>query len=892
MCKLNWVNVVKVQFILWAFCSITARVYSYPKMYIWNKTAVSAEAYLTGYGQTVCGMNEVQLCLTNMVTFPCDCSPQCASYGTCCSDRVPGRMTQAWSETTGCLEDKTYAMVRCPQSWGDGDVRKACETGQGKYTVDEPVTDLSTNVTFRNAFCAQCHGVESYTAWEFNVSCAHFQFVLNAISREEFLQMADNDTRICTVKRTPPTPLIPSACPVNDWFSLAVVGTCNVTGEWATEDYDADVEKNCLLYTRLVLWSTHYSGVTYQNLFCAVCNGVVPKVVDECSGGAGGGSQWSGSDSQPPLSLLLDLQTSSDVVELELYIDECSPNQWLGHSNECRNLTCTPGKVIVNGTCSTAVTQIRGLIYSLDLVLVPTSEVVLTATDMEHIENNTGDIAPLVPSEAIHQKLSTTSRFQLNMYFMFQEMASHPNSFKLSRVNVSADFTASRNIPRDEAEQVLVEKLFSSDWNFTTGAEEVMLRPASNVQHTLKADENYSDLKTVSFFFGKMDMFDTTWSSISPDTFVPLSPLVLCPFLGLNSSEYELRATEGNTTQVVLKFGDEEAALTELELAWLEENELRVCLEALESLPRPRETDEGSTSWQYILSMVAFPLSIICLVLTLIVYSLLPKLRTQPGLNTMGTCCALLLAQVTLLLASHRVTSGTGCTALGMVVHMAWLSMFCWTSVCSAHMFRVFSAKTYRGSGSGHYSKLVRNIIITILLPAVGVGLVVGVSYHTSDGASIGYSSIRCYLESALLVGVAMVLPVSIILVLNLLLFVLTVRRIHQVTKLKARSESERDSRQHVHVCARLSVLTGVTWVLSLIAEGADIDWLRAVAILTNGGQGVLLFLSYVATRRVAAMLAVRLGLREKDLTSSRTQTTSTNGTHSGLSPTKGESRF
>nr|KAG5704141.1 hypothetical protein BaRGS_009671 [Batillaria attramentaria] len=323
-------------------------------------------------------------------------------------------------------------------------------------------------------------------------------------------------------------------------------------------------------------------------------------------------------DGSEPLSLLLGLRDRDTDSDDRHRLVTCSDGQWA-------DLT-----VIVNGTCSTAVTQIRGLIYSLDLVLVPTSEVVLTATDMEHIENNTGDIAPLV----------------------------------------------------------------------------------------------------------------------------------------------------------VLKFGDEEAALTELELAWLEENELRV----------------------------------------------------------------------TLLLASHRVTSGTGCTALGMVVHMAWLSMFCWTSVCSAHMFRVFSAKTYRGSGSGHYSKLVRNIIITILLPAVGVGLVVGVSYHTSDGASIGYSSIRCYLESALLVGVAMVLPVSIILVLNLLLFVLTVRRIHQVTKLKARSESERDSRQHVHVCARLSVLTGVTWVLSLIAEGADIDWLRAVAILTNGGQGVLLFLSYVATRRVAAM--------------------------------------
>nr|KAG5704143.1 hypothetical protein BaRGS_009673 [Batillaria attramentaria] len=176
-----------------------------------------------------------------------------ANYGTCCSDRVPGRMTQAWPETTGCLEDKTYAMVRCPQSWGDGDVREACETGQGKYTVDEPVTDLSTNVTFRNAFCAQCHGVESYTAWEFSVTCTHFQFVFSASTQEEFLEMADKDDSYCFIKVVHPDDFEPSRCPEQaaEWLSAEVVDTCNVTGEWATEDYDADVEKNCLLYKSL-----------------------------------------------------------------------------------------------------------------------------------------------------------------------------------------------------------------------------------------------------------------------------------------------------------------------------------------------------------------------------------------------------------------------------------------------------------------------------------------------------------------------------------------------------------------------------------------------------------------------------------------------------------------
>ena len=95
-----------------------------------------------------------------------------------------------------------------------------------------------------------------------------------------------------------------------------------------------------------------------------------------------------------------------------------------------------------------------------------------------------------------------------------------------------------------------------------------------------------------------------------------------------------------------------------------------------------------------------------------------------------------------------------------------------------------------------------------------------------------------------------------------------------QVTKLNAHAESERDSQQHVYVCARLSLLTGATWIISLVAEGLGVDWLQVASILTNGGQGLLLFLSYVTTRRVAAMLAVRLGCKVKSASTQITSST------------------
>ena len=93
-----------------------------------------------------------------------------------------------------------------------------------------------------------------------------------------------------------------------------------------------------------------------------------------------------------------------------------------------------------------------------------------------------------------------------------------------------------------------------------------------------------------------------------------------------------------------------------------------------------------------------------------------------------------------------------------------------------------------------------------------------------------------------------------------------------------------------MRACLRLSLLTGATWVLSLLAEGLDLDWLRAMSIVTNGGQGALLLLSYVTTRRVLAMLAAKLGCGKDDVAAPSTGTSSTSGEERNWSYADGSS--
>ncbi|XP_070188839.1 uncharacterized protein [Littorina saxatilis] len=577
----------------------------------------------------------------------------------------------------------------------------------------------------------------------------------------------------------------------------------------------------------------------------------------------------------------------------------------------------------------------------------------------------------LVSQDSVNQ--DSVSQVSVNQDSVSQDLVSQDS---VNQDSVSQDSVSENSVSQDSVSQD------SASQGFVT-----LTLQLSTASDRAQAVESY-----IQFTWYEEDFSVQYDPRFEVEERVPLSPLLVCPHAVFNRSEYRLQTAADNrqtaadntlqtqadnrletaadnrletaadnTTgvKVTLMFSDVEVELTDVRQSWLVEDSLYVCLDALNSLQRPPAGPvTGELSWQYVLTMVVMPLSMLCLLLTLAVYCVLPALRSLPGLNTMGTCCALLLAQLSLLLASHRVASGAWCRALGVLVHATWLSVFCWTSVCSTHMFRTFSASTrHQTSASSQRRRLARNILVSILAPAAVVGAVVATRVLTTDGGSFGYSDVSCYLDGTLLVGLAVMLPASLLLSLNLVLFALTVRRIHMVstavaqpravrpdchphvllslnlvlfalavrrihmvstavaqpravrpgctshphgeyccrstsyvlfaltvihmvTKLNPLKSDERDSKQHVYACARLSVLTGATWILSLVAEGLGVDWLQFFSILANGGQGVVLFLSYVTNHRVAAMLAVRLGCR-KDVraTSSHTTTSTTTTT-------------
>ncbi|GFO32005.1 G-protein coupled receptor mth [Plakobranchus ocellatus] len=84
--------------------------------------------------------------------------------------------------------------------------------------------------------------------------------------------------------------------------------------------------------------------------------------------------------------------------------------------------------------------------------------------------------------------------------------------------------------------------------------------------------------------------------------------------------------------------------------------------------------------------------------------------------------------------------------------------------------------------------------------------------------------------------------------------------KIYSIRKLQSTDALKSKDRQNFLIYIKLSTITGAFWLVLILAEALDVDVLRFIAIVTNGLQGVFIFLSYVCNKRVLNLCKERFG--------------------------------
>lgn len=516
-----------------------------------------------------------------------------------------------------------------------------------------------------------------------------------------------------------------------------------------------------------------------------------------------------------------------DTVPCNLFIS-------LSFQDTCREIRCSDGHVLINGTCVSEYETYANALYKI------TYRFASSSSDCKgNVTTNTSDIC-LHIQKMVENIVGNKTSLSLHECTIF---ANTECSEEVVLENaVSLDFKISLTVMVDfTTELTTVERAFVDS---STKTIDYKIRNDSNCMIKLKPSKRRiiqsRMLSCYTFVYGRNEFFVSRMTTVSK--------LLTCPQIELMEDEYII---DNSSDVLILKDGGRV-----VEYFVIIDGRLRVCLEDW-NIHMPSMYEVTILQRMYkLVDNICTILSSFCLFVTFITYLLLPSLQTVPGVNNMSLTFSLFFAQLTLKFGIWQPTDSILCPIFGVFIHFFWIATFCSMNVCCFHMNRVFSGFVSSQSNFTVKTK-VQYLLYTYVLPGAVIILTACTHLALSNGYSFGYGKTICFLTDTVSVIVAFLIPCVLVFLSNIAFFGKTIIFIR-----KTRNDSyvrRSDDRQNVFIYLRLWTLIGVTWPLLIADAMLDITVFSFIALGFNTLQGVFIFISFVCNKRVLGMYRQKL---------------------------------
>lgn len=676
----------------------------------------------------------------------CRCDNACHLYNDCCYDFTEECSQEGLNQIQSTTSDLSlyscqkplgglsnvyqraewfYFIKKCPTSTQET-LRDLCEGSSSEDDVlrNLPVYDQEGDV-FYNVFCAVCHGrnLKNLTAWR-----------VEAEPEENF---NTNEMQVYYVVLPP-------------WDELGKTRPCYAEG--LVTDYcpavftGSQLEKACHDYQAPVV---HLGGVAYRNPHCAQCHNkrINELPIESCTG----------CQCQEPfcflicpdgrtgrlasVTLLFDFFTSDEVQCTgvgEIY------DMFL---ERCRVLVCPPGTRFLADSCVSMESE------SEDPALQSTMSCLTSA-----IASSLTEVAEII--------LDHNVTSNVNLAFIFAENVNDVQSVALTLDAIVEYSNKVHQMMCNLSNIMLIAPPPFNDTVPDVCREDVVAPTIADA--ALRADiDSAWDLNKTLLMFNEYNFMSNTSSYVSSQ------PSGKCWFALLNTLICELQvvpeekfAIDGNVA-VHIPSG---AKLTLDEYFLLLNGSYVVCAGSL----------NGSVDIQSVMYLVGASMSILCLIATLITYTILPKLRNVAGKCLMNVASALLGANLIFVLNPLLSYNPIFCSIMAAVAHFFWLGCFSWMNVAGFNMARTFG---WIGSGSSIQStrSCSKGILVSYILYGWGAPLAivaVGICFHLCQctGLSFQYGGpLTCWIEGerrAMMYAVG--IPIYSSILLNVLLLAYT----------------------------------------------------------------------------------------------------------------------
>ncbi|XP_052088553.1 probable G-protein coupled receptor Mth-like 1 [Mytilus californianus] len=182
-----------------------------------------------------------------------------------------------------------------------------------------------------------------------------------------------------------------------------------------------------------------------------------------------------------------------------------------------------------------------------------------------------------------------------------------------------------------------------------------------------------------------------------------------------------------------------------------------------------------------------------------------------------------------------------------------------WMHICTVHMFRVFFSMKMKPT----VKQSKRVIVVYSLYAAIIPGLLVAsnITYYLASDQNkqttgyLGYGGYKCYITLTNMVLITFAIPIGILLVSNIVLFCLVIYKLENLPEVNSNNGKGRNM---FIIYAKLTCLTGITWIFGFIYEWIRISALSYTFILLNASQGLFIFLSFCCNNRVRSMICFK----------------------------------
>ena len=519
--------------------------------------------------------------------------------------------------------------------------------------------------------------------------------------------------------------------------------------------------------------------------------------------------------------------------------------------NSCRNIICAPGKQLSDGTCQSSLKFSN--VYGFKVCLrhnTTSSELLNVFTELPFDS----------PEYDLLDTFMTIPHLQ-EISFAGGQVFSFPRQ--------GASLT-------DSVDHLYVFWLFSPEPVERDAVDEAMLANLTDVVNVFRNVLNSSGLDaspacTPSAFQQLLanteepillwEFYSSKRRSVDGVVYLPLTPSLTCPSVELSRDDFRYdpvtrelvfgnNSDLGRVSAPLFHVSDSYSALICV-------SDYRRGTNATERwLQRSPPKHRLALYWVSLLSTIV---SLVFLFISVVIYCLLSSLRNVAGINNLVLSIAMFGAQLFLQVGADVPMADWLCQVTGVMTHFFWLVVMLAQNVCTFHMFYTLSFPLVSHASMANPGSMTKKYVTYVLVTSATfvVATLFWQLLAGDGGGGSGYGGPRCYITTALVRVVMFALPLACTVLANLAMFVFTIVRLRAISQ---HVKSTRTNRTSLLLYTKLSVFTGLTWLLGFMASLLESEPLAYLFAVFQGCQGLFVFLAFLANKRVLALLRERVG--------------------------------